>query len=58
MVGRRLDDKLPCLVPRLCVNATGAMAEQHAPVGPGSFPSVGGGARALKGPEDVSGLSD
>ncbi len=57
-IGRTLEDKFTFLITRLAVNATRAMAEQHAPFVPGSFPNVGGGAHALKGPEDVSGLSD
>jgi fructose-bisphosphate aldolase, class II len=57
-IGKALEEKFTFLLTRLNVAHTRTIAERHTPFVPGSFPHLGGGAAALKGPEDVSGLSD
>ena len=57
-IGRTLEDKFMLLLDRLNAGGTRALAERHAPFVAGSFPLLGAGVGALKGPEDVSGLSD
>jgi fructose/tagatose bisphosphate aldolase len=57
-IGRALEDKFNFLLTRLAVAGTRSLAEKHAPFVPGSFPRLAAGATALKGAEDVSGLSD
>jgi hypothetical protein len=56
-IGRALEDKFLFLLKQLNVGGTRALAEQHTPFVPGSYPVVGA-VGATHGPEDVSGLSD
>ncbi len=57
-IGQTLEDKFTFLLTQLGTQGTRELAAKHAPFVPGSFPQLGGGTHALKGPEDVSGLSD
>jgi hypothetical protein len=57
-IGAALESKFAFLLERLGTAGTRALAEKHAPLVPGSFPTLGGAVAAHKGPEDVSGLSD
>jgi hypothetical protein len=57
-IGTSLEDKFTFLLTQLNVGGTRALVEKHAPFVAGTFPNVGAGVTALKGPEDVSGLSD
>ena len=55
-IGAALERKFEFLLEKLEVTGTRALAEQHAPFVPGSFPSAGAALTAAA--EDVSGLSD
>ena len=55
-IGAALERKFEFLFEKLEVTGTRALAEQHAPFVPGSFPSAGAALTAAA--EDVSGLSD
>jgi hypothetical protein len=57
-IGSALEAKFAFLLEQLNVAKTRTLAERFAPPVPGSFPQLGSGVAALKGPEDVSGLSD
>ena len=57
-IGQTLEDKFTFLLTQLGTTGTRALAQQHAPFVAGSFPQFQAGVSALKGPEDVSGLSD
>ena len=56
-IGSALEAKFTFLLEKLGTRGTRALAEQHAPFVPGSFPTPGAAVHA-SGPEDVSGLSD
>ena len=55
-IGAALERKFEFLLEKLEVTGTRALAEQHAPFVPGSFPSAGAALTAAA--DDVSGLSD
>jgi fructose/tagatose bisphosphate aldolase len=57
-IGKTLEDKFTFLLTRLAAGGTRALAEKHAPFVAGSFPKATTGVAALKGAEDVTGLSD
>jgi hypothetical protein len=57
-IGAALEEKFRFLLEKLAVRGTRALAERHAPFVPGSFPASGSAVAAVKGHEDVSGLSD
>ncbi len=57
-IGQTLEDKFTFLLTQLGTQGTRELAAKHAPFVAGSFPQLGAGTHALKGPEDVSGLSD
>ncbi len=57
-IGRALEERFRLLLHRLRAGGTRAIAAQHAPFVPGSFPVLGAAVAARPGPEDVSGLSD
>jgi fructose/tagatose bisphosphate aldolase len=56
-IGRALEERFRLLLHRLRAGDTRELAARYAPFVPGSFPA-GGAARAVRGPEDVHGLSD
>lgn len=57
-IGGALEEKFRFLLEKLAVGGTRALAERHAPFVPGTFPAAGTEVAAVKGHEDVSGLSD
>jgi fructose/tagatose bisphosphate aldolase len=57
-LGEKLEARFTFLLTQLGVQGTRKLAEQHAPMVPGSFPTFAEPLGAAKGPEDVSGLSD
>ena len=57
-IGFALEEKFRFLLEKLAVGGTRALAERHAPFVPGSFPAIGSAVTAVRGHEDVSGLSD
>jgi fructose-bisphosphate aldolase, class II len=57
-IGRSLEEKFTFLMTQLAAGGTRALAEKHAPFVPGSLPRLAAGVAALKGSEDVTGLSD
>ena len=57
-IGRALEDKFTFLLTKLGVGGTRAMAEELAPLVPGSFPAIGAAVGAGQAHEDVTGLSD
>ena len=57
-IGRALEERFRLLLHRLRAGGTRALAEQHAPFVPGSFPGAPATRGAARGAEDVSGLSD
>lgn len=57
-IGASLEERFTFLLSQLATQGTRALAEQHAPFVPGSFPSAIDAVGAAKGPEDVTGLAD
>jgi fructose/tagatose bisphosphate aldolase len=57
-IGASLEQRFTFLLQQLKVNGTRAVAETYAPFVQGSFPSAVDAVGAVKGPEDVTGLSD
>jgi fructose-bisphosphate aldolase class II len=57
-IAGKLEERFTFLLTQLRVSDTRALAAQHAPFVPGSFPTFAETIGASKGPEDVSGLSD
>ena len=57
-IGERLEERFTFLLTQLRVNGTREVAAKHAPFVPGSFPVFAESIGAVKGPEDVTGLSD
>ena len=57
-IGERLEERFTFLLTQLNVPGTRSLAEKHAPFVPGSYPVFDEGLTAVKGPEDVTGLSD
>ena len=57
-IAGKLEERFMFLLTQLRVSNTRALAAQHAPFVPGSFPTFAETIGASKGPEDVSGLSD
>ncbi len=57
-IGQALEERFSFLLRQLQAGGTRAVAEQHAPFVPGSFPVAAHAVGAGKGPEDVTGLSD
>jgi fructose/tagatose bisphosphate aldolase len=57
-IGATLEERFTFLLTQLNVQGTRAIAAQYAPYVPGSFPVFAEVLGAVKGPEDVTGLSD
>jgi fructose/tagatose bisphosphate aldolase len=57
-IGERLEERFGFLLTQLKAGGTREMAAKHAPFVPGSFPVFAESIGAVKGPEDVTGLSD
>ena len=57
-IGQSLEDRFTFLLTQLKTGGTREMAAKYAPFVPGSFPVFADTVGAVKGPEDVTGLSD
>jgi fructose-bisphosphate aldolase, class II len=57
-IGATLEQKFTSLLTMLNARGTRAVARQHAPLVPGSFPRAGAAVPASHGPEDITGLHD
>jgi hypothetical protein len=57
-IGKALEEKFVFLLTQLGLPGTRALAEKWAPAVAGSMPTLAAGAAAVKGGEDVTGLSD
>ena len=57
-IGAKLEERFSFLLAQLKVQGTRELAAKHAPFVPGSYPVFAESIGAVKGPEDVTGLSD